>query len=336
MRSSYADGARMARIYYNKDANLNALRGKKVAVIGYGIQGRAQSLNLKDSGVDVIVALKFKDDYYKRAKADKMEIMDIPDAVKAADVVMMLIPDEVQKLVYDADVAPNLREGMVLDFAHGFNIHFNRIVPPKNVDVIMVAPKGPGALVRETFVAGNGVPALIAVHQDYSGKAKKTALAIAKGLGATTRGVIETTFKEETETDLFGEQAVLCGGASELIETSFNLLVEKGYQPEIAYFEVLHELKLIIDLVQAGGIEGMWNNVSNTAEYGGRTRGPKIVDDRTKKSMESLLKDIQTGAFAKEWVAEHDAGMPTLTKLRQNGAKSKIEVVGRSIRKMFK
>jgi ketol-acid reductoisomerase len=326
----------MARIYYNKDANLNALKGKKVAIVGYGIQGRAQGLNLRDSGVNVVIGLKFKDDYHKRAKADKMDIMEIPAAVKSADIVMMLIPDEVQKAVYDADVGPNLRPGMTLDFAHGFNILFKRIVPPKDIDVIMVAPKGPGALVRETFEAGDGVPALIAVHQDASGKAKKTALAMAKALGATNRGVIETTFKEETETDLFGEQADLCGGASELVKKSFEVLVEAGYQPEIAYFEVLHELKLIIDLVQKGGIEGMWDNVSNTAEYGGRTRGPRIVDGRVKDTMRGILKDIQSGAFAKEWVAEHDAGMPMLTKLRTDAQKEKIEVVGRNIRKMFK
>jgi len=326
----------MARIYYNKDANLNALKGKKVAIVGYGIQGRAQGLNLRDSGVDVVIGLKFKDDYYKQAKADKMDIMEIPAAVKVADIVMMLIPDEVQKTVYDADVGPNLKPGMTLDFAHGFNILFKRIVPPKDVDVIMVAPKGPGALVRETFEAGDGVPALIAVHQDASGKAKKTALAMAKALGATNRGVIETTFKEETETDLFGEQADLCGGASELVKKSFQVLVEAGYQPEIAYFEVLHELKLIIDLVQKGGIEGMWDNVSNTAEYGGRTRGPRIVDERVKDTMRGILKDIQSGAFAKEWVAEHDAGMPLLTKLRTDAQKEKIEIVGRNIRKMFK
>lgn len=325
----------MARIYYNKDANLNVLRGKRVAVIGYGIQGRAQSLNLRDSGLDVVVAQKFKDDYYRRAKADKMKIMDIPDAVKSADVVLMLIPDEVQKQVYDSEVAPNLRDGMVLDFAHGFNIHFKRIVPPKSVDVIMVAPKGPGALVRETFEAGFGVPALIAVHQDHSGKAKKYALAIAKGLGATTRGVIQTTFEEETETDLFGEQAVLCGGSSELVKSSFDFLVANGYQPEIAYFEVLHELKLIIDLVQNGGIEGMWKNVSNTAEYGGRTRGDKIIDPKTEAAMKKMLKDIKSGTFAKEWVAEYEAGMPTLSRLRKEGAKSRIEIVGKSIRKMF-
>ena len=326
----------MARIYYNKDANLNVLKGKRVAVIGYGIQGRAQSLNLRDSGIDVVVAQKFKDDYYKRAKADGMKIMDIPEAVKSADIVMMLIPDEVQKDVYDSEVAPHLREGMVLDFAHGFNIHFKRIVPPKFVDVIMVAPKGPGALVRETFEAGNGVPALIAVHQDHSKKAKKIALAIAKGLGATTRGVIETTFEEETETDLFGEQVTLCGGASELVKSSFDFLVKSGYQPEIAYFEVLHELKLIIDLVQKGGIEGMWNNVSNTAEYGGRTRGPKIIDPATNSAMKNILADIKSGRFAKEWVAEYEAGMPTLTQLRRDGSRSEIEVVGREIRKMFK
>jgi ketol-acid reductoisomerase len=326
----------MARIYYNKDANLNALKGKKVAVIGYGIQGRAQSLNLRDSGVDVVVAQKFKDHYYKRAKADKMKIMDIPEAVKSSDIVMMLIPDEVQKDVYDSEVGPYLREGMVLDFAHGFNIHFKRIVPPKFVDVIMVAPKGPGALVRETFEAGNGVPALIAVHQDHSKKAKKIALAIAKGLGATTKGVIETTFEEETETDLFGEQVTLCGGASELVKSSFDFLVKSGYQPEIAYFEVLHELKLIIDLVQKGGIEGMWKNVSNTAEYGGRTRGTRIIDPATASAMKNVLSEIKSGKFAKEWVSEYEAGMPTLTKLRQEAARSEIEVVGREIRKMFK
>lgn len=325
----------MAKIYYDKDADLKALRGKKVAVVGYGIQGRAQSLNLRDSGVDVVLGLNLKDETWKRAKADKMKIMSIPDAVKAADVVMMLIPDEVQKSVYDKDVGPYLREGMTLDFAHGFNIHFKRIVPPKDIDVIMVAPKGPGALVRETFLAGIGVPALIAVYQDHSGKAKKTALAIAKGLRATKRGVIETTFAEETETDLFGEQVDLCGGASALIRTSFDVLVEEGYQPEIAYFEVLHELKLIIDLVQKGGIEGMWDGVSNTAEYGGRTRGGRIVDARTKETMKEILREIQSGKFAKEWVDEYESGMPTLKRLREEGEKSQIEVVGRKIRKMF-
>ena len=326
----------MARIYYDKDASLDVLKGKRVAVIGYGIQGRAQSLNLKDSGIDVVVAQKFKDEYYERASTDGMEIMDIPEAVKGADIVMMLIPDEVQKEVYDQEVAPYLREGMVLDFAHGFNIHFKRIVPPEFVDVIMVAPKGPGALVRETFEAGNGVPALIAVHQDHSKKAKETALAIAKGLGATTKGVIETSFQEETETDLFGEQVVLCGGASELIKSAFDFLIRSGYQPEVAYFEVLHELKLIIDLVQKGGIEGMWKNVSNTAEYGGRTRGDRIIDPATASAMKNVLADIKSGRFAKEWVDEYEAGMPTLTKLRQEGASSQIEVVGTDIRKMFK
>lgn len=325
----------MAKICYDKDADLKALKGKQVAVIGYGIQGRAQSLNLRDSGVDVVLGLNLKDETWKRAKADKMKIMSIPDAVKSSDLVMMLIPDEVQKSVYDEHVGPYLRKGMVLDFAHGFNIHFKRIVPPKDVDVIMVAPKGPGALVRETYLAGIGVPALIAVHQDYSGKAKKYALAIAKGLKATKRGVIETTYKEETETDLFGEQVDLCGGASELIRKSFEVLVEEGYQPEIAYFEVLHELKLIIDLVQKGGIEGMWDGVSNTAEYGGRTRGPVIIDDGTKLRMKAILRDIQSGKFAMEWVEEYNTGMPTLTKLRKDGEKERIEVVGRKIRKMF-
>lgn len=325
----------MAKIYYDKDADLKALRGKQVAVIGYGIQGRAQSLNLRDSGVNVVLGLNLKDETWKRAKADKMKIMSIVDAVKSSDIVMMLIPDEVQKAVYDEYIGPYLREGMVLDFAHGFNIHFKRIVPPKDIDVIMVAPKGPGALVRETYLAGIGVPALVAVHQDYSGKAKKYALAIAKGLRATRRGVIETTFKEETETDLFGEQVDLCGGASELIKKSFQVLVEEGYQPEVAYFEVLHELKLIIDLVQKGGLEGMWAGVSNTAEYGGRTRGPMIIDEGTKERMRAVLKDIQSGKFAEEWVREYEAGMPTLTRLRKEGQKEQIEVVGRKIRRMF-
>lgn len=325
----------MAKIYYNKDADLKALGGKRVAVIGYGIQGRAQSLNLRDSGVEVVLGLNLKDETWKRAKADRMKIMSIPEAVKTSDIVMMLIPDEVQKLVYDEFVAPYLRKGMVLDFAHGFNIRFKRIVPPKDIDVIMVAPKGPGALVRETYLAGIGVPALIAVHQDHSGNAKKYALAIAKGLKATTRGVIETTFDEETETDLFGEQVDLCGGASQLIRTSYDVLVEAGYQPEIAYFEVLHELKLIIDLVQKGGIEGMWDGVSNTAEFGGRTRGPVVIDESTRRKMERILEDIRSGAFAREWVAEYEAGMPTLNRLRREGEKSQIEVVGRRIRKMF-
>ena len=325
----------MARIYYNKDADLKALKGKRVAVVGYGIQGRAQSLNLRDSGVNVVLGLNLKDETWKRAKADKMKIMSVADAVKSSDIVMMLIPDEVQKMVYDKYVAPHLRKGMVLDFAHGFNIHFKRIVPPKDIDVIMVAPKGPGALVRETYLAGIGVPALIAVKQDHSGDAKKIALAIAKGLKATTRGVIETTFEEETETDLFGEQVDLCGGSSALIRASFDVLVEAGYQPEIAYFEVLHEMKLIIDLVQKGGIEGMWDGVSNTAEYGGRTRGGRIIDAHTEKAMKEILKDIQSGKFAKEWVEEYEAGMPVLSKLRKEGEKSQIESVGKKMRKMF-
>ena len=325
----------MAKIYYNKDADLKVLKGKRVAVVGYGIQGRAQSLNLRDSGVDVVLGLNLKDETWRRARAERMKIMSIPEAVESADVVMMLIPDEVQKDVYDKFVAPYLRKGMTLDFAHGFNIHFKRILPPRNIDVIMVAPKGPGALVRETFLAGIGVPALIAVHQDSTGRAKKVALAIAKGLMATSRGVIETTFKEETETDLFGEQADLCGGASELVKTSFGVLVDAGYQPEIAYFEVLHELKLIIDLVQKGGIEGMWDGVSNTAEYGGRTRGPMVIDEHVRKAMVGILRDIQSGKFAKEWVAEREAGVPTLRRLRKEGAKDQIEVVGRRMRKMF-
>ena len=325
----------MARIYYNKDANLSVLKGKKVAVIGYGIQGRAQSLNLKDSGANVVIGLKFKDDYWKQAKADKMDIQTIPDAVKGADIVMMLIPDEVQKTVYDAEVGPNLRPGMVLDFAHGFNIVYKRIIPPKDVDVIMVAPKGPGALVRETFLADDGVPALIAVQQNPSGNAKKIALAIAKGLGATKRGVIETTFKEETESDLFGEQTVLCGGVSELVKAGFETLVEAGYQPEIAYFECLHELKLITDLIQQGGLAYMRYSVSDTAEYGDYTRGPKVIDQHVRATMKQILADIQSGAFAREWIEENKNGRPNMNRYREEAAREPIELVGRKLREMM-
>lgn len=324
----------MAKIFYDNDADLNVLRGKKIAVVGYGIQGRAQSLCLRDSGADVVIGL-IKDPTWDQAVKDGMTVKLVAEAVQGADIIMMLIPDELQKDVYDADIQPNLKSGAVIDFAHGFNIVFKRIVPPPDSDVIMVAPKGPGRLVRKTFEEGFGVPALVAVEQDPSGNALKIALAIAKSLGATRAGVIETTFKEETETDLFGEQADLCGGCTSLIQNSFEVLVEAGYQPEIAYFEVLHELKLIVDLIQAGGLEHMWKNVSNTAEYGGRTRGPEIIDGKVKKRMKKLLDDIQSGKFAKEWIKEKEAGLPELNKLRERGANMQIEVVGAQIRKMF-
>lgn len=325
----------MAKLYYDKDADVRALDHRRVAVVGYGIQGRAQALNLHDSGVGVVVAVRPGGESWNAAKHDGLEVSEVGPAVASADVVMMLIPDEVQPEVYKAHVAPNLRKGAALDFAHGFNIRFGTIVPPKDVDVIMIAPKGPGAAVRDTYLKGIGVPALLAVHQDATGKAKATALAIAKGIGATRMGVIETTFTEECETDLFGEQVDLCGGVSELIRTSFEVLVKNGYQPELAYFEVLHELKMIVDLIQAGGIENMWANVSNTAEFGGRTRGSRVIDDRVRKNMEALLKDIKSGAFAKEWTEEYRKGMPTLERARKEGPESQLERVGRDVRRMF-
>ncbi len=325
----------MAKLYYEKDASLQPLEGQRVAVLGYGIQGRAQALNLHDSGVDIVVGARPKGESWNAASKDGLETARIPEAVGSADVTMMLIPDEVQPEVYAKDVGPNLRRGTTLEFAHGFNIRFGTITPPEDADVIMVAPKAPGAAVRENFLRGFGVPSLLAVHRDASGHARETGLAIAKALGSTRVGVIETTFTEETETDLFGEQADLCGGMAELIKTSFGVLVAAGYQPEIAYFEVLHELKMIVDLVQAGGIENMWANVSNTAEYGGRTRGPKVVDARVRTNMESLLKDIKSGAFARDWRAEYEKGMPTLATARKEGPQSQLEAVGRDVRKMF-
>ncbi len=324
----------MVKIYYDNDADLSIVKGKRIAVVGYGIQGRAQSLCLRDSGADIVGGL-IRDPTWDMAVRDGMTVKPVAEAIQGADIIMMLLPDELQKEVYDREILPNMKEGATIDFAHGFNILFKRIVPPADSDVIMVAPKGPGRLVRQTYEEGFGVPALVAVEQDPSGKALQTALAIAKALGATRAGVIKTTFKEETETDLFGEQVDLCGGCSELIKKSFEVLVEAGYQPELAYFEVLHELKLIVDLIQAGGLENMWKNVSNTAEYGGRTRGPIIIDKRVKKKMKSLLADIQSGKFADEWMSEKDAGLPNLSRLRDDGAKLQIEAIGRNIRKMF-
>ncbi|HEX9341876.1 MAG TPA: ketol-acid reductoisomerase [Thermoplasmata archaeon] len=326
----------MANLYYEKDADVHTLDGRAVAVVGYGIQGRAQALNLHDSGADVVVGVRPDGDSWTMAKKDGLEVLPIADAVAASDVVMMLIPDEVQPEVYAKDIAPALRKDAALDFAHGFNIRYGTIVPPKHVDVIMVAPKAPGAAVRENFVRGFGVPALMAIHQDATGDARKIALAIAKGLGSTKVGVIETTFTEETETDLFGEQVDLCGGVSELIKTSFDVLVDAGYQPELAYFEVLHELKMIVDLIQAGGIEHMWAGVSNTAEFGGRTRGPRVIDPHVRKNMQGLLKDVKSGAFARDWIDEYRKGMPTLTKARKEAPDSTLERVGRDVRRMFR
>lgn len=325
----------MVKAYYEKDGDLKNLQGKQVSVIGYGIQGRAQALNLRDSGADVKVGLRKGGASWKKAEQDGFSPLTVADAAKSGDVVMVLIPDEVQAVVYKNEIAPGLREGDTLEFAHGFNVHFKKIVPPEGVDVIMVAPKGPGQMVRRTYLEGFGTPSVVAVENDYSGKAWGTVMAIAKGIGSTRAGVIKTSFKEETETDNFGEQVVLCGGVSELIKKSFNYLVSEGYQPEIVYFEVLHELKLIVDLIQEGGIENMWNNVSNTAEYGGRTRGPVVVDDRVQEKMKKILADIRSGEFAEEWMQEFGKGMPNLKSMREEASRGTLEEVGSELRSMF-
>lgn len=325
----------MVKRYYDSDASLEALQGKKVAIIGYGSQGKAHVANLADSGVDVIVGLKKDGSSWNTAVKDGFQVMEVADAVKAADIVMILIPDEFQKSVYYKDIHDNLDEGNALVFAHGFNIRFKQIVPPANIDVFMIAPKGPGFLVRETYTQGIGVPALIAVEQDHTGKAYELALAYAKALGATRAGVLETTFAEETETDLFGEQAVLCGGVTELIKAGFDTLVEAGYQPEVAYFECLHELKLIVDLVQKYGISGMWTFVSNTAEYGGFSRRKRLINQTTREEMKKILGEIQSGEFAEEWIKESESGRPNFNRMEQEENELKIERVGCDLRKMM-
>jgi len=326
----------MAKIYRDEDADLKELEGKIVCIIGYGSQGHAHALNLKDSGVDVVVGLPVWDKAsWERAEKDGMTVRRLEEAADGADVISMLIPDMVQSQVYRDYVMDKLKEGCMLMFAHGFNIHFNQIIPPETVDVAMVAPKGPGPLVRRMYTEGKGVPSLVAVHQDYTGKALKIALAYAKGIGATRAGVIETTFKEETETDLFGEQVDLCGGVAEMIKMSFETLVEAGYQPEIAYFEVLHELKLIVDLIYEGGIYNMWSAVSETAKYGGMTRGRRIFTDQTREEMRKILKEIQSGEFAREWILENMAGRPVYNKLLDMEKNHPIEKVGKELRKMM-
>ena len=325
----------MAKIYHDSDADLGVLKGKKIAVVGFGSQGKAQSMCLKDSGLDVVVGLRKGGKSWDDAKKNGMKVEEIPKAVKGADVIMVLIPDEIQGVIFESDIKPNLKEGAALDFAHGFGIVFGTIKPPKNVDVIMMAPKAPGPREREVFLEGFGVPALIAVEQDYTGNAKKIALALAKGLGSTKAGVIETNFREEATSDLFGEQAVLCGGVTALIEAGFNTLVKAGYQPEIAYFECLHELKLIVDLIQAGGMMRMWTSVSNTAEYGGLSQRDRLITAETRKEMEQMLKDIQSGKFAKEWLADAKGGMKKLDAMEKAEAESTIEVVGKEIRALF-
>ena len=322
----------MAKVYYDGDADLSVLSGKTIAIIGYGNQGQAQANNLRDSGCRVIIG-SIRDASYEQAVRDGFEVHSIPEAAERGDIVHMLIPDEYQAEVYRRDTAPHMRRGKALCFSHGFNIHFRQIVPPPDIDVIMIAPKGPGALVRRMYLQGSGVPGLLAVAQDASGMAKQIALAMAKGVGLTRIGVIETTFREEVETDLFGEQVVLCGGVTELIKAGFETLVEAGYQPEVAYFECLNELKLIVDLIYEHGIEGMWKAVSNTAEYGGRTRGPRLIDAGVRETMRRILEDIQSGRFAQEWVEEAKRGIPTLKRMREEGKEHLIERVGRELRK---
>lgn len=323
------------KLFYDQDANAEALKGKTVAIIGYGSQGHAHALNLHESGVSVVVGLRKTSKSWKKAQDAGLTVLETADAAAKADIIMILIPDQDQARTYRNDIAPNLKKGNSLVFAHGFNVHFNQIEPPADVDVFLVAPKGPGHLVRRVYQEGKGVPCLFAVHQDATGKARETALAYAKAIGGTRAGVIETTFEEETETDLFGEQAVLCGGVTELIKYGFETLVEAGYKPEVAYFECLHELKLIVDLFYEGGIGGMYYSVSETAEYGGMTVGPKVVDSSTKDRMKEALKDIQTGKFAREFILENQANQPVLKALRREHDRHQIEQVGAKLRPMM-
>jgi ketol-acid reductoisomerase len=323
------------RIYYDKDADLGVLKGKKIAIIGYGSQGHAQAQNLRDSGLDVIVSELEGTENYQFAVKDGFKPLKASDASKQADLIQILTQDHVQARLYENDVRPHLAKGKTLLFSHGFNIHYGQIVPAKEIDVVMIAPKGPGHLVRREFQKGGGVPCLVAIYQDSSKKALPTALAYAKGLGATRSGVIETTFKEETETDLLGEQAVLCGGVTELIKAGFDTLVEAGYQPEIAYFECLHELKLIVDLIYEKGIPFMRYSVSDTAEYGDLTRGKRIITQETRREMKRMLEEIQNGTFAKEWISENMAGRPVFTSLKRREAEHPIVAVGEKLRSMM-
>jgi len=322
-------------MFYDKDADLGLLQGKTVAIIGFGSQGHAHGQNLRESGVQVVVAEAPESPGWQRAIDAGFEAVSAAEAAARAQIVVMLVPDQTQKAVYEAAVRDNLKDGDLLMFAHGFNIHFGQIVPPKGVDVAMVAPKGPGHLVRRVYVEGGGVPGLVAVYQDATGKAKDVALAYAKGIGCTRAGVIETTFREETETDLFGEQAVLCGGCTELVRAGFETLVEAGYQPEIAYFECLHELKLIVDLMYEHGISGMRYSISDTAEYGDVTRGRRIINEDTREEMREILREIQDGEFAREWILENQAGRPVYNALVRRDAESEIEDVGKNLRGMM-
>ena len=325
----------MAKMFYEKDTNLGLLQGKKVAVIGFGSQGHAHALNLHESGIDVVVGLYEGSKSWDKVKEAGLEVATTAEAAKKADIIMILVPDEKQAKLYREEIEPYLEDGNALVFAHGFNIHFKQIVPPSNVDVFMIAPKGPGHMVRRTYTEGSGVPCLIAVEQDYSGKAKDLALAYANGIGGARAGVLETTFKDETETDLFGEQAVLCGGITALIKAGFETLVEAGYAPENAYFECMHEMKLIVDLMYQGGMAAMRYSISDTAEYGDYVTGSRIITDETKKEMKQVLTEIQDGTFAKKWLLENQVGRPTFNAMRRMEAEHPIEKVGKELREMM-
>jgi ketol-acid reductoisomerase len=326
----------MAKMYYDSDCNLGLLKGKTVAVIGYGSQGHAHAQNLRDSGVNVVVGLSKTSERRQKVVDDGLKVVDTDEAAKLGDVIMMLVPDQIQAEIYDESIKPNLKEGDVLMFAHGFNINFNQIIPPSFVDVIMVAPKGPGHTVRSQYMEGRGVPALIAVHQDASGKAKDYALAYASGIGAGKAGILETTFREETETDLFGEQAVLCGGVTELMKAGFETLVNAGYQPEIAYFECIHEMKLIVDLINQGGYAYMRYSISDTAEYGDYMIGKRIITDETRKEMKKVLEEIQDGTFASNWITENKSGgRAEFLAMRRRQSEHQLEKVGTELRKMM-
>ena len=325
----------MARMYYDDDARLELIQAKTVAIIGYGSQGHAHALNLKDSGVKVVVGLYKGSPSWGKATSDGLEVRTTAEATQMADLIMILLPDERQKAIYTQDILPYLTPGKTLAFAHGFNIHFSQIIPPPGIDVLMVAPKGPGHLVRRQYQEGKGVPCLFAIAQDSSGQTRDVAMAYAKGIGGTRAGILETSFREETETDLFGEQVVLCGGLSELIKSGFNTLVEAGYQPELAYFECLHEVKLIVDLIVEGGLENMRKSISNTAEFGDYSRGPRVVTDETRREMKKILQEIQQGVFAREWVLENQAGAPSFLATRRRETEHQIESVGKELRGMM-
>ena len=325
----------MAKVYYDKDADLNLLKGKVIAIIGYGNQGRGQSLNLKDNGFEVVVGLHEGSKSRAKAEADGVKVASVADASKAADIIMMLAPDNLHQEIYKQSIAPNLAKGNMLMFSHGFNIHYGQIIPPPDIDVTMIAPKSPGNLLREFYTQGVGVPALLAVYQDASGQAKDKALAYAAAIGCARAGVLETTFAEETETDLFGEQCILCGGVTALLKATFEVLVEAGYQPELAYFECLNELKLIVDLIYKGGISFMRDSVSHTAQYGDLTRGPRVIDDMVRENLWEVLGEIQDGTFAKEWILENQADRPVFNALKRKDREHPIELVGRELRKMM-